>query len=161
MEHFSEWLFAGELGSLERLVETSDRYSVEVNYRTSLREVLDGYAKLVLGYIMAGMKNNGYHVKHVYSERPYRIMIAASNWEDGMWVSAVLFNNQINKFVLANGYWNKDRRTMSVQDQKVLEGENAAEMVRKLCSHMCDLRKKDPRKINHLNPAPLKRGPKK
>src|SRR4051812_29685865 len=104
MNEFGIWLQKSEKNNLECLVENSDRYSVEVNYRTSWKELIDGYAKLVLGYVMAGMKNNGHHVKHVYTERPYRVIIAAHNWEDGQWVTSVLFNNNVNKFILADGY---------------------------------------------------------
>ena len=52
--------------NLTEAVETS-RYAVEVNYRTTSKEALEGYAKICLGYVSAALKNHGYHTKHVFA----------------------------------------------------------------------------------------------
>ena len=73
---FREWLeLDRNLNYLSTLLEAADyqHYSVEVNYRTTKVELLDRYAKLVLGYVSAALKKNGYHVKHVFGDKPMRI----------------------------------------------------------------------------------------
>jgi hypothetical protein len=159
---FSEWFIDSEINDLKALlVETSDRYSIEVNYRTDMHELLDGYSKLVLGFVMAAMKRAGYHVRHVYTERPYRIVVAVRNWDDGEWVATMTYNPHINRFVFGEGFWNKDRKTVSVQKHHAVDSTSAVEMVKMLINKMTELKKRDPRAINKLKPVPMKRGPKK
>jgi hypothetical protein len=167
---FTEWrLIRESVDHLKMLADTiplteadSSHYSIEVNFRTTKEELLDAYAKLVLGYVSAAVKQSGYHVKHVYSEKPIRILVATRNWDDGEWVSSVIYHPEHNCFVMTAGHWNKDRRTVSVNDDetKKLDAENAAGIATKLVNYMHDLKKKEPR-TKMLKPAPHKRGPKK
>ncbi|NCA14845.1 MAG: hypothetical protein EBS89_12080, partial [Proteobacteria bacterium] len=57
--------------NLVEAVETS-RYAIDVNYRTTGEEALEGFAKICLGYISAAMKGHGFHTKHVFTEKPTR-----------------------------------------------------------------------------------------
>lgn len=147
---------------LKFLCEDVSRYSIEVNYRTSRKEVLDAWAKLVLGFVSAALQREGYHVKHVYSEKPLRILVSTNNWDDGAWTAILMYNHDHEYFVISSGFWNKDRRTVSVQrDTGKVAEDTASELVSKLLNFMHGLKKRDPRKINTLKPAPMKRGPKK
>ena len=56
---FNEWIL---------LKENNSRYSVEVNYRTGMSDVLRGFAKISLGYVSAAMKKSGYHIKIVFEK---------------------------------------------------------------------------------------------
>jgi hypothetical protein len=170
METFIEWCKDRDsLAYLVKIVESiplneadSSHYSIEVNYRTTKKQMLDAYAKLVLGYVSAAMKRNGYHVKHVYQDNPIRILVATRNWDDGEWIATVIYNPQQLSFVLSSGYWNKDRRTVSIHDPatKKLDVDDAAGIVNQLINYMYELKNKERRKINTLKPAPMKRGPK-
>lgn len=142
------------------LTENAARYSIEVNYRTGFDEVVDGFAKLSLGYISAGLKNAGYHVKNLYIEKPFRIIISTRNWDDGEWVCVVLFDSVVNKFKISKGFYNKDRKTVAVQSSYFLETKSASEIVRDVKSVMNTLEKLSPDGSSTLNPVPLKRGPK-
>jgi hypothetical protein len=158
MNHdFREWADDYRL-----LVEDVSRYSVEINYRTTKKDVMNSWAKLVLGFVSAALQREGYHVKHVYTDTPMRVMVTTNNWDDGAWTGMLLFNPEKECFVLSAGFWNKDRRTISVQRQDTnrCSEDAAADLVRKLLNFMHELRKRDPRKINTLKPAPMKRGPK-
>lgn len=169
-QKFNEWRIEREaVDHLKRLVDTiplteadSSHYSIEVNFRTTKKEMLDAYAKLVLGYVSAAVKRNGYHVKHVYSEVPVRILVATRNWDDGEWVASVIYNPEHNCFVMTAGHWNKDRRTISVssEETKKVDADDAAGITTKLVNYMHNLKKKEPRK-QMLKAAPRKRGPKK
>lgn len=169
-QRFTEWQIERKaVDHLKKMIDTiplteanSSHYSIEVNYRTTKKELLDAYAKLVLGYVSASVKNSGYHVKHVYSEVPVRILVATRNWDDGEWVASVIYNPEQNAFVMTAGHWNKDRRTISVvsDETKKIEADDAAGISNKLINYMYNLKKKDPRK-QMLKAAPLKRGPKK
>jgi hypothetical protein len=158
---FEEWLEMKD-PNLIPLHETTNRYSVEVNYRTSLDEVTDGFAKLCLGYVSAGMKNCGYHVKNIFDERPYRVLISTRNWDDGEWVGFLAYETRGTKkaFLLGDGHYNRDRKTVSVQHCHNCNSENAAEMCKDLRNLMEKLKKKNPRGSNTLEPAPMKPGPK-
>lgn len=156
MNNFREW------HDLRVLNEDVSRYSIEVTYRTSKKEVLDAWSKLVLGFVSAALQREGYHVKHVYSEKPMRILVSTNNWDDGAWTAILLFNHEQECFILSSGFWNKDRRTVSVQrDTGRCAEDTASGLVTKVINFMHDLRGRDPRKINTLKPLPMKRGPKK
>jgi hypothetical protein len=60
------------------------------------------------------------------------------------------------------GHWNKDRRTISVNDveTKKIEADDAAGISNQIVNYMYQLKKKQPRQ-QMLKAAPLKRGPKK
>ena len=142
---------------------SATRYSVEVNYRSKAKEVLQAYAKIALGYVSAALKQSGYHVKHVYDEQPLRIMVSSRNWDDGEWIGIVTFNpdHEGGCFVISKGFYNKDRRTSSVQSSKRCDGDSAAEITKELRNMMHGLKDKPDRHREKLKAVPLKRGPKK
>jgi hypothetical protein len=153
---FKEWY------DIQLMCEDVSRYSIEVNYRTSKKEVLSAWAKLVLGFVSAALQREGYHVKHIYSEKPMRILVSTNNWDDGAWTAILMFNQEQECFVISSGFWNKDRRTVSIQkDTGRCSEDTAAALVGKLMNFMHDLKGRDPRVLNQLKPAPMKRGPKK
>lgn len=154
---FNEWI---EEKDPNLISENSSRYSVEVNYRTSFEEVVDNYAKLTLGYISAGLKQVGYHVRNLYNEKPYRIIISTRNWDDGEWVGVLMFNSKERKFKIAKGYYNKDRKSVSVQISHDATGNTASELCKEMRNIMEKLKRQNPRGSNTLEPAPLKPGPK-
>lgn len=142
---------------LKFLCEDISRYSIEVNYRTSKKEVLDAWAKLVLGFVSSSLQKEGYHVKHVYSEKPLRILVSTNNWDDGAWTALLMYNSNQECFYMSSGFWNKDRRTMTIQKETSKCSEDvAADLTGKLLNFMHDLKKRDPRKNDRV-----KRGPKK
>lgn len=156
---FYEWVELKH-GIDRELLENSSRYSVEVNYRSDMGEVLEGFVKLMLSYTSAGMKNCGYHVKNLITEKPFRILVSTRNWDDGEWVGVALFNDKVNKFVIAGGFYNKDRKTVSIQEHKPTDAQSAAALCKELRNYMERLKKRSPRDSQTLQPAKLKRGPK-
>jgi hypothetical protein len=154
---FSNWLQKTEDDILKEYVS---RYSIGVNYRTDLDEVLDGFGKLSLGFLSAAIKNAGYHVKQVYNQTPMRILISTRNWDDGEWVGVVCYNRELNCFIMAKGFYNKDRKTVSIQQHQKCNEKSAADLAKSLLNYMEGLRKEKPRNPFQLKPAKLKRGPK-
>ena len=146
--------------NLIEAVETS-RYSVEVNYRTKADEALEGFARICLGYISAAMKNQGYHTKHVYSEKPLRLIVSSRNWDDGEWVGVVTWHPELRCFILSKGFYNRDRKTVSLQNSSKCTGTSAAEISRELTNTMHHLKDQPDRQMEKLKPVPLKRGPKR
>lgn len=136
------------------------RYSVEVNYRTTPNEALEAFAKIALGFVSAGIKQHNYHVKHVYTEKPLRILISSRNWDDGEWVGVVSWNPEEKCFVVSKGFYNKDRKTVSIQKSEKCKGDSASELTKHVYNMMHDLKKKPDRHQEKLKPVPLKRGPK-
>lgn len=158
-QNFNEWL-DNKNPDLMPLSESTSRYSVEVNYRSSLDEVIDSFAKLSLGYVSAGMKHCGFHVKNIYDEKPYRVIISTRNWDDGEWVGLVLFNAKENCFIIAKGHYNKDRKTVSIQGSHKCSVKSAAEICKEMRNYMEKLKKEKPRGSDTLEPVKMKRGPK-
>lgn len=140
-------------------VETS-RYAIEVNYRTTKNEAIEGFAKICLGYVSAALKKYGYHTKHVFTEKPLRLMVSSRNWDNGEWVGMVTWNHDKKCFVLSKGFYNKDRKTVSIQNSKECIGDSAAEITKELHNTMHHLKGQPDRSVPKLNPVPLKRGPK-
>jgi hypothetical protein len=140
-------------------VENS-RYSVEVNYRSKSDEVLEGYAKIVLGYVSAAVKQRGYHVKHVYTEKPIRILISSRNWDDGEWCCVVTYNPEHKCFVLSKGFYSKQHVSVHVQSSHKCSGDSAAEIAKDAVNTMHSLKGVPDRYQDKLKPVPLKRGPK-
>lgn len=136
------------------------RYSIEVNYRTTLKDSQEGFAKVCLGYVSAAMKAQGYHVKLVLSEKPLRILISTRNWDDGEWVGMVTYNPQHACFVLSKGFYNRERKTVAVQGSEKCKGDSAAEIVGDVRNLMHRLKNTPDRHQEKLKPVPLKRGPK-
>ena len=140
-------------------VNSNSRYSVEVNFRTNKKECLEAFAKIVFGYVSAALKQNGYHTKHVYEEPPMRILVSGRNWDDGEWVGIASFNPQLECFVISRGFYNKDRRSISLQSSKNC-GTSAAEVTAELRNMMNQLKNEPDRHQEKLKSVPLKRGPK-
>ena len=110
---FHEWI-------RDRRLNEDSRYSVEVNYRTKTKEVLEGFARIALGYVSAAIKKRGYHVKQVFDHGPIRIMVSSRNWDDGEWVGMVSYNGKDDGgcFVISNGFYNKDRKSIADRGRK-------------------------------------------
>lgn len=169
MLNFREYISENEVGELLFVLKEDDtvteaaeasRYSIEINYRTTVDEVDEAFAKLALGYVSAGLKQHDFHVKHVYTEKPIRILVSSRNWDDGEWVVLVSWNPQHKCFVVSKGFYNKDRKTVSVQSSEKCKGDNAAEITKQVYNMMHSLKGKKDRHLEKLKPAPLKRGPK-
>lgn len=142
---------------------TANRYSVEVNFRTEKKEVLESFAKIALGYVSAALKQNGYHVKQVFQETPLRILVSSRNWDEGEWVGLVTYNPKRDGgcFVISKGFYNRDRKTISVQNSEKCNGESAADVTKAIRNAMHDVKGKKDRRLDNLRPVPLKRGPKR
>lgn len=145
--------------NLIEAVETS-RYSVEVNYRTKTDEALEGFAKICLGYVSAALKNHGYHTKHVFNEKPVRLLVSSRNWDDGEWTGVITWNPSHNCFVISKGFYNKDRRTVSIQSSQKCSGDSAADLTKELHNMMHHLKDQPDKHMPKMKPVPLKRGPK-
>ena len=158
MKNFKEWKDAED--SFIESVEVS-RYSIEVNYRTTSEEALEGFAKLCLGYISAALKKHGYHTKHVFTEKPLRLMVSSRNWDDGEWTGLVTWNPEHLCFIISKGFYNKTRSTVSVKKSMKCVGKSAAEITKELHNMMHALKEEPDRHAEKLKPVGLKRGPKK
>mgnify|MGYP006278028067 CR=1 FL=1 len=124
------------------------RYSVEVNFDTVKNDCLLSYAKIVLGYISAAMKKMNYHVKVVFSEKPLRIIVSSRNWDDGEWVGMVSYNEEKDHFTISKGFYNKLKKTVSVQEsQQINDPVNAKIISYKLRDMMKELEGKKDRFI--------------
>ena len=139
----------------------SQRYSVEVNYRTKANEVLEGYAKIVLGYVSAAVKQRGYHVKHVYTEKPIRILISSRNWDDGEWCCVITFNPEHKCFVLSKGFYSKQHVSVHVQTSNRCANDSAADITKDVVNTMHSLKNVPDRYQEKLKAVPMKRGPKR
>jgi hypothetical protein len=141
---------------------TATRYSIEINYRSKMEECLESFAKIVLGYVSAALKQNDYHVKHVFDHKPIRILISSRNWDDGEWCGLVIFEPKNGgEFTLSKGFYNSDRRSVSIQTTKKCDGTSAAEITADVRNMMHQLKGKKDRHQEKLKPIPLKRGPKR
>ena len=142
---------------------TATRYSVEVNFRSTMKEAASAFAKICLGYVSAALKQNGYHIKHVYEQKPIRIIVSSRNWDDGEWAGMVYFlpDHDGGTFVIAKGFYNKDSQTISIQSRKKCDGDSAADIARQLRNIMHDLKDKPDRHMEKMKKVPLRRGPKK
>ena len=156
MGTFTDWLKNGIL------LETDTRYSDEGNFHTKADEVLKNYAKICLGYASAALKKSDFHVRQVFEEDPYRILVSSRNWDDGEWVAVVSWNSQQRCFFISRGYWNKDRRTVSIPEghTKKCESDNASEIVKDVKNLMHELKDKPDRHVEKLKRVKLKTGPK-
>jgi len=144
-----------------QLDEATTRYSVEVNYRTNLKEVKEGFAKMVLGYVSAALKERGFHVKKYLGEHPYRLIVSARNWVDGEWVLVVSFYPKEDCFVLSKGFFNKDRDTVTVQSSERCKDDSAADIFRTVFNKMSKLKDEPDHHVGGLKGVKGKTGPKK
>lgn len=138
----------------------ASRYSIEVNYRTKLKDAEEAFAKVALGYVSASLKNHGYHVKLVFDESPLRVLVSSRNWDDGEWTGMISFNPHHHCFVLAKGFYNRERKTVSVQKHDVMKGNSASDLANDLKNLMHSLKGEPDRHLDKLKAVPLKRGPK-
>ncbi|MHA2043415.1 MAG: hypothetical protein ACW99G_01400 [Candidatus Thorarchaeota archaeon] len=137
------------------------RYSIEINYRSKPEEMMRAFAKIALGYVSASIKQHGYHVKHVYEDDPVRILVSSRNWDDGEWAGVVNFHPKDGGcFVISKGFYNKSRKTVSIQSSNKCKGDSAAEIAKELHNMMNSLKHKKDRNRPKLKGVPLKRGPK-
>jgi len=155
MQTFINWLKNGTL------IEADTRYSVEINFRTKTDEVLKHAAKITMGYASAALKKLDYHVKQVFEEEPFRILISARHWDDGEWVGVVSWNPKEKCYIISRGFYNKDRKSVSVQKSEKCDVENAAEIVKEVKNLMHSLKNEPDRHVEKLKKVPLKTGPKK
>lgn len=144
------------------LTEAADstRYSVEVNFRTTPDELLKAGAKIILGYVSAGIKQHNFHVKHVYTDDPIRILISSRNWDDGEWVVTVSWHPEHKCFIASSGHFNKDRKTVSIVSSDKCKGVNAADITKQVYNLMHELKHKPDKHVEKLKPIAMKRGPK-
>jgi len=153
---FSDW------AQKRQLNEGTTRYSIEINYRTKTKEVLEGFAKIALGYTSAGLKKQGYHVRQIFEEKPMRIIVSSRNWDDGEWAGMITYSSKEDSgcFILSNGFYNKDRKTVSIQRSQKCKSDSPSEMVKEMINMMHKLRNEPDRQQEKLKPVNLKRGPK-
>lgn len=151
--------FNKKIGLINETVETS-RYAVDVNYRTTMEESNHGFAKIALGYVSAALKKMGFHVKLVFSEQPLRIIVSSRNWDDNEWVGMISYNSSLGFFVLSKGYYNRNKKTVTVMTSTKIDGPaSASNMAEKLKKSMDDLKSAPERKKTQIK-MDLKRGPK-
>ena len=156
METFIGWL------KRQPLNESSTRYSVEVNFRTKIDEVLENYAKIALGYVSAALKHADYHVKQVFDDGVVRILVSARNWDDGEWVVIASWNPHHRCFFVTKGFYDKMNKQVSYKQtsSERCELENPAEITTYIRDLMHHLKGQPDRHVQKLHKVPLKRGPK-
>jgi len=124
------------------------RYSVEVNYSTSQNDVLDGFVKICLGYVSACLKKMDFHTKLIFSKKPFRIIVASRNWDDGEWVALVSWNEKHKTFMVSRGFYNKLDKTVSIQKTaKMPETYSAKDLAKYVHILMMELKDKKDRFI--------------
>lgn len=152
MYNFMEWLINESSGT---------RYSVEINYRTSIDETLKHFAKICLGYASAGLKKDDFHVKQVFDDDMPRILVSARNWDDGTWTVVVSWNPHQKSFYISKGFYRKDMKIVIKQGESVkTDASNGGEVVTKVKNLLHSLRDKPDRHVVKMRGIPLKRGPK-
>ena len=161
MDNFIGWLKKQQEASLNE--DSNTRYSIEVNYRTRIKEALESYARITLGYVSAALKHADYHVKQVFDDGLLRIIVSARNWDDGEWATIVSWNPHQSTFIITTGFFNKLTKSVTVKKDsgKKIDSENAAEITNHVKNVMHNLKGLKDRHIQKLKKVPLKRGPKK
>jgi len=150
---FNDWI--------QKRLDEDTRYSVEINYRTKSEEVMRGFARIALGYVSAALKKRSFHIKQVFEEDPIRIVVSSRNWDDGEWVGMIHYRAIEGCFIVSNGFYNKDRRTVSIQRHEKCQNDMPVELTKSLVNMMHSLKDKPDRHQEKLKPVKLKRGPKK
>ncbi len=97
-------------------------------------------------------------MKHVYEQEPVRILVSSRNWDDGEWIVVVSWNAEHKCFMISKGYYNKDRRTISVQSSEKCTGDNAAEITKHVFNLMHAIKSSPDRTKEVLKPINLKPG---
>jgi hypothetical protein len=157
MTTFKDWF---QDSDPQFFAENGARYSIDTNFRTTVDEALESYAKISLGYVSAAMKKSGYHIKQIYNEKPIRLMVSSRNWDDGEWVAMASWNPHHKCFFISKGFYNKDRKSINIQSSEKCKEESASEIYKKLKNILHSLRNKPDRHQPKLKSVPLKRGPK-
>lgn len=152
MDTFKGWI----------LNESNTRYSVEVNFRTKIKEVMESYARICLGYVSAALKQTDMHVKQVFDDGLIRIIVSARNWDDGSWVVVVSWNPHHNCFVITKGFYNKMNKQVSYKNGSEIhcKTDNASEITAQVRTTMHQIKDQPDRHVEKLKRVPLKRGPK-
>jgi len=167
MENFREYIESHENISEKDwglVVESvhSSRYSVDVNFRTNIPDVMNGFAKIVLSYISASMKQNDFHVKKVFETNPLRVIVSTRNWDDGEWVVMVHYHpdHDGGSFILSKGFYNKGKSTVSVQNSSKTQ-DSAIQISNEVLKVLRSLKDKPDRRIENMKSVKLKTGPKR
>jgi hypothetical protein len=89
-------------------------------------------------------------------------MVSARNWDDGEWVGMISYSSKDDGgcFVLSKGFYNKDRRTISVQSSEKCKNDTPADMAGEMVNMMHGLKGKPDRRTDKLKPVKRKTGPK-
>ncbi len=112
------------------------RYSVEINYDTSNKDVKSGFAKICLGYISAALKKMEFHTKIILSHKPFRVIVSSRNWDDGEWVGMITYNDDLDCFVVSRGHYNKMNKTVVVEKSIKMPSDYSAKDVSKYVYQM-------------------------
>ncbi len=144
--------------SLYQLSESTNRYSVEVNYRTTMDEVEDGFAQLVIGYVSAAMKKANYHTKMMFDEKPYRLIISARKWQEGEWVQVLSWSQKHHSFMISKGFYHKATSNVMIQSSKSCDGISASEIYKELMRSMDGIKDEKPHH-NEYKPVKNPSGP--
>jgi hypothetical protein len=154
--------FIGWLKQQESLDEANTRYSVEVNFRTKISEILENYARIALGYVSAALKHADLHVKQVFDDGLIRILVSSRNWDDGEWVVVVSWNPHHKCFFITKDFYNKMNKQVSYKGDasQKCESDNPAEITAAVKNLMHKLKDTPDRHVEKLKRVPLKRGPK-
>lgn len=153
MKYFKEWKILNEYAD-------ASRYSVDVNFKTKPEEVLEAYSKISLGYVSSAIKKLGYHTKHVYTEKPIRLLVSLDKWDDGEWIVIVSWEEKNKCFALSTGFYNKMKQTVSIKDTAKCNGTDASEIYKELFNKLESLKNEPSKRSLSLNPVKKKRGPK-
>lgn len=143
------------------LESDKSRYSIEVNYKSGIDEVLKAFAKISLGYVSASMKKKDMHVRHVFNVSPPRIIVSPRGFYDGEPSGIIAWNANKKAFFIADGIYDKEFNTIKIRKESIkkCEGTTAAEIAKELADLMEDVKER-PSEIK-LRGVKKKRGPKK
>jgi hypothetical protein len=72
----------------------------------------------------------------------------------------VSWNPNKKRFIVAKGFFNKDRHTVSIQHEEECPSDNASQIAQHVRNVMHHLKDKQDRHVEKLKKVPLKRGPK-
>jgi hypothetical protein len=97
-----------------------------------------------LGYVSAGLKNCGYHCKTVFKAKPFRVLVGSRDWDHGEWICAVTFNETNKQFLISEGYYNKPKKTISIESSRIAEGDCAVDLVKEVRHVMEKLKRTEP-----------------
>ena len=70
-----------------------------------------------------------------------------------------LWNPQDKCYIMSKGFYNKDRKSVSVQQSKKSDAVNASQITQELKNMMHSVKDQPDRHVEKLKKVPLKRGP--